>query len=467
MGTVRRTTVVVAALAAAVLGACGQVATRPARPDAAHAATPHRQATAAAPRWPDQARYTLDLAYDRARFTLSGTEQIAFRNAGPRPLTSVWLRAWANAFGGCAAGRARVTVTAGGTLASRRRDCTALEVRLPSALAPGAEATLGLRIRITAPPRADRFGRFRGAGYFGNAIPVLAVADARGFRLSPYTFAGESFYSLTSAWRVRLRVAAGLQVASTGTQPGPARGGAVTLVAPNARDFMIVVGRFSVSTARAGPVRLRRFSVPGTRAAAVRRTLRIAALSMRRFATWYGPYGRPEVDLVEGPAEVARGGVAMEYPEVVLTPAEPNAIAHELAHQWFYSIVGDDQYREPWLDESFAEFSASRFPRREVPNRLRGCRVPDARNAPLDATMAQLTAERGRYVRVVYIGGACFLRALQQALGGPRFDAFMRGLVATYRDSVETTADFVAAVRAAAPGDATVERLLERTGLAG
>ena len=31
-------------------------------------------------------------------------------------------------------------------------------------------------------------------------------------------------------------------------------------------------------------------------------------------------------------------------------------ISHEVAHQWFYSVIGNDPYNEPWLDESFAEF---------------------------------------------------------------------------------------------------------------
>ena len=449
--------------AATALGTCSATATRPAQdPGEGH------DAPGAAPRWPDRARYTLDLAYDRRRFALSGTEQIAFVNVGPSPLQSVWLRAWANAFGGCRAERARVTITSGGTLASRRRQCTALEVRLDRPLAPGAEATVALRIRVTAPPRPDRFGRFRGAAYFGNALPLLAVADRRGFALPPYTFAGESFYSLTSAWLVRLRVPAGLRVASTGKRAGAAAGGgAVTLVAPRARDFMLVIGRFAVRTARAGDVRLRRFSIPGTPVAQARRTLQIAALSMRRYAAWYGPYGRRELDLVEGPGEVARGGVAMEYPELVLTPPTAAAVAHELAHQWFYGIVGDDQWSEPWLDESFAEFSAARLPSRRVPNRLRHCRLPDARNVPLDSSMARLTrGGGGRYVLTVYIGGACLLRALQRALGPPRFDAFMRRLVAGHRDGVLTTPEFVAAIRAADPGNATVDRLLQRTGLA-
>jgi aminopeptidase N len=459
----RRT--VLAGVVAAAVAACGPVASRPAAHDAADR---HAEAAAApAPRWPDQARYELDVAYDARRFTLSGTERIAFRNVGPDALQSVWLRVWANAFGGCSVRRAHVTIRGGGALGHRRRDCTALEVRLPRPLALGADAEIALQIRVTAPPRHDRFGRFHRAAYFGNAIPVLAVTDRRGFQLPPYTFAGESFYSLTSSWRVRLRAPPGLQVASTGTQSGGRdAAGAITLVAPRARDFMLVVGRFSVRTARVGSIRLRRFSIPGTPAREVRRTLSIAALSMRRYAGWYGPYGRPEVDLVEGPGEVARGGVAMEYPEIVLTPAEPAAVAHELAHQWFYSIVGDDQWSEPWLDESFAEFSAARLPPRRVPNRLHDCRLPDANKVPLDASMATMTrGSGGRYVRTVYVGGACLLRAIQRALGRPPFDAFMRRLVATHRDGVVTTPEFVAAVRATTPGDATVERLLRRTGL--
>src|SRR4051812_5713926 len=204
-----------AALATIALGACGG-ALPPATQDVgeAHAAPP------AAARWPDEARYALDVAYDPRRFALAGTERIAFRNVGPDTLTSVWVRAWANAFGGCAAHRAQVAVTGGGTLAAPRRSCTALEVRLAQPLAPGAETAIALRIRITVPPRPDRFGRFHGAAYFGNAIPVLAVADRGGWQLPPYTFAGESFYSLTSAWRGG---AGAPPRPPGGPPPGPAR----------------------------------------------------------------------------------------------------------------------------------------------------------------------------------------------------------------------------------------------------
>src|SRR3954465_8876536 len=124
-----------AALVTIALGACGG-GPHP----AAHGARAARRATPAAARWPDEARYALDVAYDPRRFALAGTERIAFRNVGPDTLTSVWVLAWANAFGGCAAHRAQVAVTGGGTLGARKRSCTALEVRLAKPPPPGARA---------------------------------------------------------------------------------------------------------------------------------------------------------------------------------------------------------------------------------------------------------------------------------------------------------------------------------------
>src|SRR3954466_1177313 len=164
--------------------AWGAVASRPLTRDAGERHTV--AAAAAAARWPDQARYTVDLAYDPAEHAISGTERIAFRNVGPQPLRSVWVRAWANAFGGCDVTRARVTIRGGGSFGARRRSCTALEVRLARPLAPNGETEIALQIRVAAPRRPDRFGQFRGASYFGNAIPLPAAAETRGPTAPPH-----------------------------------------------------------------------------------------------------------------------------------------------------------------------------------------------------------------------------------------------------------------------------------------
>jgi Peptidase family M1 domain len=409
-------------------------------------------------RWPTPERYRLALAYDARRFRLAGVERIAFVNTGPDPLASVWVRTWGNAFGSCARRLVKVRVQSGGQLAQQSDDCTALEIRLPRPLATGGRGRIELAVAITAPRAADRFGRFAGTAYFGNALPILAVADVRGWALPPYDFRGESFYSLAAAWDARLALPRGTRAATTGRTRRVASG-ALAAHAPEARDFMIVAGPLRESRRRAGGVVLRRWSVRESRAAA-RRALRRGAFALRRYQSWFGPYGRRELDLVEGPRTVARGtGIGMEYPELVLTPATPWVLDHEIAHQWFYAIVGNDQEQAPWLDESVASYAASRL---EGFGAAR-CPEPSDARPPVTAAMSTFARAAPRaYGEVIYSAGPCALHRLERVLGPRRMLRALRGVVRTHRDGVLTTAELVAALRDAAPPGVNVDALLKQ-----
>ena len=54
----------------------------------------------------------------------------------------------------------------------------------------------------------------------------------------------------------------------------------------------------------------------------------------------------------------------MEGPGIVWIPVNaPSAnlsylVTHEIAHQWFYGLVGNDQAREPFADEAPTDFVA-------------------------------------------------------------------------------------------------------------
>jgi hypothetical protein len=429
-------------------------------------AAPKRAHTAARPAalWPDKAHYALDLTYDDHAYALAGSERVSFVNTGPHTLSSVWLRAWANAFGSCAGPRAEVTVTAGGKLGARRQGCTALEVRLAKPLAPGARGEIALGVRVTVPSRADRFGRIGDVASFGNGIPILAVADRGGWHLPPYTDRGESFFSLTSRWDVVVHAKPSVKIASTGVETA-VDGDRHTLSAPQARDFTLVIGPMTVRTLDASGVRLRRFVKPGTPERQIRAALRTARAALLAYERRFGPYGAKELDIVEGPAEVANGGVAMEYPELVLTPAWPPALVHEIAHQWWFGIVGDDEWKEPWLDEAMAEYSAARLPVRiSGGNRLGLCGSLPRRRPPLTSSMARFdTAPPRLYSRSIYVAGACALTNLERGIGRPRMDRFLRKLVSGHRYGVLTTKGFVAALRKAAPQSFDVDRWLRRS----
>ena len=56
-------------------------------------------------------------------------------------------------------------------------------------------------------------------------------------------------------------------------------------------------------------------------------------------------------------------------------------LLHEVAHEWFYGVVGSDQVREPFADESVTEF---------LPLTLTGgFSAPECRRTRLDLTVYQ------------------------------------------------------------------------------
>ena len=127
-----------------------------------------------------------------------------------------------------AARRTPITVTnvTGGTAGALSVACTALKITLPAPLAQGQSATIGFDLGITVPSGADRFGHDGAFNFIGNALPVLAVKDAAGWHLDPYTNNGESFYSLAADFKVTLdhptRPARSRPPAPPSTPPAPA-----------------------------------------------------------------------------------------------------------------------------------------------------------------------------------------------------------------------------------------------------
>jgi Peptidase family M1 domain len=415
-----------------------------------------------ATRGPGRAAYNIAVRWDAKASTLSGVEGVAFTNTRPGEIRSVWLRLWANGEASCAQPLIVVHVLSGGTAAKSAARCTALQVRLPTALASGGRASIRIRIAIQVPRGTSSFARSKdGTALLGNALPLLAVTDAGGTHLEPYSTNGEASYSLASSWRVRLDVPRGLRVATTGTQVGSklrkSHMRRVTFAASQERDFELAIGRLHLATTKAAGVRIRFFDTlpAGSATDQVRRhTLALAAADLSGFDQRFGPDGAKELDIVQ---VRALDGDGMEYPELVMVQMPPGAdtadglVTHEIAHQWFYRIVGDNQWAQPFLDESFATFAAQ-WP-------THPCTAGDPlagfpSSVRLTSNMAFFDSHPdGYYYRGLYGGGACALGDLRNGLGAHRFDDLLRSWVASHRYGVATIAEFVAAIRAVAqPG---------------
>jgi aminopeptidase N len=219
-------------------------------------------------------------------------------------------------------------------------------------------------------------------------------------------------------------------------------------LAPRVRDFAWAAGSLqSIQATTSTGVRVRVSYPPAVPRDAALHTLGIARSAMERYAAFLGSYPYPEVDVVIGTFQTFGG---MEYPGLVMTLLAEAPVAHELAHQWWYGMVGDDEYGAPWLDEAFATWTQGWF---------------SGTNSTLCDGTAWLSPEDRvtndmgfwrlhprAYGATVYHQGACALQSLDVLMGDSAFTAFLGRYARAHRFGWSTTAAFEAAVQAADPG---------------
>ena len=91
-----------------------------------------------------------------------------------------------------------------------------------------------------------------------------------------------------------------------------------------------------------------------------------AEQAIKLYGEWYGDYPYDELKIVDADDSP---GAGMEYPGVVLisgkavpfTTLHEAEVIHEIAHQWFYGMVANNELDEAWLDEGFATFTEIRY----------------------------------------------------------------------------------------------------------
>lgn len=379
--------------------------------------------------WPQRPRYVARLQVDVARAAVIGTVRVSF--TPDAPTDRIVFRLWPNAPRLVRAG-GRLDVT-GATLDGTQvagvyergggplpGPGTIYTVPLPAPARAGRRLDVELGFSLALPEGvSDRVARSGASVRLGSVIPMLSWVRGFGWQSSPAVDAfAEAAASEVADYDVTVEAPPGFSVLATGEQRSPGR-----FVATAVRDWAGTVGRLTEASAPAqgGEVEVIvgvAAGAPDDPGALARR----AAVAVDGMARRFGRY--PYRTLSIGVTQQLSGGI--EFPQHILLGSSVSTehLVHEIAHQWFYGLVGNDQYSDPWLDEGVAKYADARVDGRLAA--VSAVAVPPVGQGRFGESMAFWEGRTDAYFRSVYVQGAQVLAAL--GAGATGLDAVDCGL---------------------------------------
>ncbi|WP_152560093.1 M1 family metallopeptidase [Hymenobacter sp. IS2118] len=463
-----------------------------------------------APYFQQEVNYAIDVTLDDKTHQLTGREELTYVNNSPTALAFIWFHLWPNAYRDNTTAFAKQQLRNGerkfqfakpedrgfidgldfkvnGQAAKLEFDPLNPDIAklvLPARLAPGASATISTPFRVKLPASFSRLGHVGQSYQITQWYPKPAVYDRRGWHPMPYLDQGE-FYSEFGSFDVTITLPSNYTVGATGELQNPdelARLDALataTAAKKTAQDFGKDLA-FPASEPTTKSLRYRqdrihdfawfadkRFNVlksgvtlPSGRAVTSWvmftnsepekwiKGLQDVNDALTYYSQWVGEYPYSAATAVDG---ALSAGAGMEYPMVTVT--QPDAIVHEVGHNWFYGILASNERDFPWMDEGLNSYLETRVDGREnpqssmfkdiykSPRAASSLGIENLPGAALNQLPYQVMASRGldqpvqgpgsgqfgkvNYAVIVYLKTAALFKYLAGYLGQEKFDAAM------------------------------------------
>ena len=384
-----------------------------------------------------RATYVVGARVDTAARTISGYVVVTAQNRSGAGIDRIELNTLMARLGGLRLDRVAVD----GTRVRASVDDQTILVPLGGVLPDGATTTVKVTFRATLRTSLAgsswMFTRANGIVNLYRWIPWVS-------RRTPFDRPnhGDPFVTPVSPHvRVVLVTDRPMRIATTGTRTSiSADRRTQVFEATDVRDVATTIARdYRTTSAVVGDNIVRVYSRPGAPATAM---LRAAKRALTELESRLGPYPYRTLKIVQ-----TAGGYGMEGPGVAWIPTGvassnlPYLVTHEVAHQWFYGIVGNDQAREPFADEAMADMAA-----RAVLGLRRGSRCG---TAALDKSIYRYSA--ACYYEQVYIQGGNLLADAKAKMGAALFWRTVREYIAAHRWGISHTAALLRALDDATP----------------
>ncbi len=410
---------------------------------------------------PSRTNYIFSAVLDFDAHTLDVDETIRYYNNTGVALSDIVLSVQPNRYGGAfslfSVFQDNVALTTYSLNGQR------LALNLPQALQSGSATTLGIKFKINIPAKASD-GLF---GYDFNQIDLVdwypfVVPYVNGWVLhDPMSFGEHLVYDASD---IELNLKTDSNVVVAASAPAEQNGEWTRYRLYSARTFALSASdEFLMTESAVGPVKIRSYYFDGYKAAG-EGILYAAVQAVSIYSIKFAPYPYETLAIVQ--TDIHDG---MEYDGLVFIAsdfygqygggAKNNLVSigvHEIAHQWWFGLVGNDQAMEPWLDEMMATYSERIFYEYNYPRYgdwWWQFRVDYFTPGGYVDTPIYSGGTFRAYTNAVYLRGAHFMEDLRVRMGDDSFFAFLKDYAARYSRGRATTADFFATVRANTSAD--------------
>ncbi len=416
---------------------------------------------------PGASVYHIDVTINDDLISLTGKEEILYTNREAVPLSEIYLRLFPNLVGGTET-VSNLLVNDAPVAPVLEQQNSAVKIPLAKSLAVGDQVVLRMDFNLKV-PGADA-SNFDIVGYAAHVLslatfyPLIPAYDDKGWHIeipAPY---GDQTYSDTSFYEVRISAPENQKVVASGSVVNNQKSGnreIVTMAAGPVRDFYITASDWFVEAHETvGETTIHSFAFDQFQSTSTQ-ALEFAKNAFKSYSQRFGEYPYTEFSIAATPTKA----LGVEYPEVVviatilydlkstLGAARPiyfeSTVAHEIAHQWFYGVVGDDQVNQPWLDEAMAQYSTFLYYEDTHGDVAAGNyesnweqRWERVKRQDIPIGMPTTSYTPDNYSPIVYGRGPIFINLLSHNMGGEQFSVFLHDYYKTNMFGIATTDEF-------------------------
>ena len=253
-------------------------------------------------------------------------------------------------------------------------DQTILKIELENEVAAGSSSVIELEYQVEIPHGYGRFGWNKNITSLLRWYPMLSVLDREGWHNYPFYPYHQPYFSEAAIYSVKLTVAKEQTLIHSGILKEEKQNpdGSKTIFLESElplRDFGLALSPdYKVKSLEAGGIKINSYYFEGDDFYA-QKAAECARDLMESYSQKLGPYPYKEFNIA--PSFIAYGGTQSSNLILIDTRVYrlPKflaryfdfLIAHETGHQWFYNLVGSDEYKEMVVDEGLNSYFILRY----------------------------------------------------------------------------------------------------------